>query len=90
MGVNIVGVGFGDVDTIADWVEDEGFQYEMWSDTEKTLAMAYGAADSKSAWLPDRITVLLDADGNLLLEYLNVSTGTHPNEVFEDCLQLFQ
>ena len=83
-------MGFGSTDSIANWVADEGYQYEMWSDTNKTLAIAYGAADDSSAWFPDRITVLLDADGQLLLEYLNVSTGTHPGEVYEDCVQLFQ
>ena len=52
--------------------------------------MTYGAAEDAGAWLPERVSVILDADGNLLLEYMdNVSTGTHPTNVLADCEILF-
>jgi len=67
----------------------EGFQYEMWSDTDKTLAMTYESVTAMNDDTPSRITVLLDENGDLLLEYRDVSTGTHPSEVYEDCAKLF-
>ena len=73
------------------WVEDQEYQYEIWTDDdERTLSVTYGAADDASAWFPERVSVILDADGNLLLEYMDdVSTGTHPTDVLADCKILF-
>jgi peroxiredoxin len=82
-------VSFDEVSSLQSWAEDEGFQYELWQDTDKTLAVHFGAADSTSSWFPDRITVLLDADGNQLLSYDVSSFGTHPAQVLEDCEAIF-
>ena len=72
------------------WAEDEGYEYEIWSDEDKTLALYYGAAESESDWFPSRVTKLLDADGTLILEYVsNVSVGTHPAKVLADCQAIF-
>ena len=74
----------------AQWVAAEGYQYEIWNDLNKTLAMFYGAIDDPNAFFPNRITKLLDADGNLLLEYNDVaSVGAHPQEVLDDCTAIF-
>ena len=84
-------MGFQEPSDTLSWVEDQGYQYEIWTDdAERTLAVTYGAAEDAGAWLPERVSVILDADGNLLLEYMdNVSTGTHPTNVLADCEILF-
>lgn len=87
--MQIVGVSFDDPDRNANWAADEGFQFELWTDDDRTLAVAYGAASSSSARFANRITVVLDADGNQLLEYEVSSVGTHPAAVLEDCELLF-
>ena len=89
MGVEIVGVGFQDPATNAGWVADQGYQYEIWTDEDRTLSVTYGAADSALAFFPDRVTVLLDTDGTLLLEYTSVNVDVHPQQVLEDCQLLF-
>ena len=73
------------------WAEAEGFQYEVWTDDDKTLALTYGAAATPSQNHAYRMTFLLDADGNLLLTYGNVNSdlGEHPAHVLSDCQQLF-
>ena len=73
------------------WVEDQGYQYEIWTDDEqRTLSVTYGAANNSNAVFPDRVSVILDSNGDLILEYVdNVSTGTHPTEVLDDCKILF-
>ena len=87
--MQIVGVTFGDPWYNADWVESEGFQYEIWTDTNRELAIYYGAAANADAAFPARITRLLDSNGALLLEYDSVSTSTSPYEILEDCQLLF-
>ena len=51
------GVGFGPTPVNAQWVEAESYNYEVWNDLNKTLALYYGAASSPSAFAPSRITV---------------------------------
>ena len=87
------------------WIYDSGYgalngllyqldfidKYMVWlGDSDKTLAIAYGAAKNENAVLADRITVVLDADGRHVLEYVeDIEVGTHPAEVLEDCEILF-
>ena len=90
LGVQIVGVGFNPPEAMQAWAEDEGFTYELWTDTDRTLALTYGAAKRPDQSSPSRITMLLDAEGRLLLEYVGaIDTGTHPNDVLTDCEALF-
>ena len=85
-----MGVGFDDNAAMAQWAADEGFQYEVWTDDSRDLALYYGAADSESAAFPARVTMLLDGSGTLLLEYTeDIVFGTHPEEVYQDCLSIF-
>lgn len=76
---------------MAEWAAEEGFQYEVWTDDDKTLALYYGAASSDSTTYLDRVTMVLDGDGDLILEYTeDIVFGTHPTEVYEDCLSIFE
>lgn len=85
-----MGVSFDSPEKNKDWADDEGFEFELWSDEERALAVYYGAASSTSATWADRITVLMDEDGDVVLEYReNVNVGTHPAQVLEDCQTLF-
>ncbi len=88
--MQIVGVSFDDPDKNLGWAEDEGFAFELWTDDDdRTLATTYGAADNASAAWANRVTVLLDAEGELVLEYAVSGVATHPGEVLSDCEQLF-
>ena len=89
MEIEIIGVGFDSPDNNALWVEDQGYQYEVWSDTNRTLALYYGAATSTEQSYPSRITRLLDTDGSVILEYNDASFLSNPDNVLEDCLLLF-
>jgi peroxiredoxin len=71
------------------WSDDEGFPFELWTDDDATLGLTYGALTSARDGGVDRITVLLDTDGSVLLEYLeDINVGTHPGMVLEDCQAL--
>ena len=84
-----MGVGFQDPATNEAWVVSEGYQYEVWTDEERTLSVTYGAAEDVNAFFPARVTVLLDEAGELLLAYPNVVIDVHPQQVLEDCQLLF-
>ncbi len=71
------------------WAEAEGFAFDLWTDEGRELALTYGAAATASQPFAGRVTVLLDENGELLLEYPVVSVGTHPQEVLDDCELLF-
>ena len=62
------------------WAEIEGFSFELWSDSDKTLALYYGAASSPTTRNASRVTKVLDAEGNLVLEYQVSAIGTHPKK----------
>ena len=82
--MNIVGVSYDTNEKNKGWAEEEGFQFELWTDDNRELATAYDAGPTQSA--ARRVTKLIDADGNLALEYLEVdfTLGTHPQLVLDD------
>ncbi len=88
--MSIVGASFNSPEDNAEWVEDQSYLYEVWSDSSRALAMHYGAAKGKKAFFPSRITLVLDDQGGLLLEYRSkTGSPSHPQQVLEDCQLLF-
>ena len=78
-------MSFGSTADLQNWAEDQSFDYELWTDDDRTLAIHYGAATA-SSFLPSRISVLLDGNGNQLLTYdVNLfGVGAHPRDVLDD------
>lgn len=87
--MKIVGVGYDAPATTAAWVDSEGFEFEVWTDDDRTLAVAYGAAATPEQFVPLRKTVVVGVDGQQLLEYAVTDFGTHPAQVLDDCRLLF-
>lgn len=85
-----MGVGLDSpADNLA-WSDTEGFLYDLWTDDDAVLGVTYGALSNDRDTSVDRVTMLLDADGALLLEYTEaINVGTHPAQVLEDCEALF-
>jgi peroxiredoxin len=82
-------VGFASVEENNQWYVDKEFQFELWSDTNKELALFYGAVESSSQGYPNRVTKILDDEGNLLVTYDDANFATNPFNVLEDCQYLF-
>lgn len=74
----------------AKWVADQGYAFEVWDDLSKALSIHYGAAAGPAAAFPKRITRVLDAQGRVVLAYDDVSVGTHPGDVLDDCRRVFK
>ena len=71
------------------WVENQAFQYEVWTDVDRTLALTWAVAEDPEARRPSRNTVVVDAQGRVVLLYRSVSVRTHPAEVLSDVRALF-
>ena len=88
--MQIVGVSFDDPEDNQSWAEDEGFGFELWTDDDRALALYYGAATSEDQRWADRLTFLLDAEGDVALIYdVGGDIGVHPAQVLEDAEKLF-
>jgi peroxiredoxin Q/BCP len=82
--VEILGVSF---DAPADnkaFVEAERFPFRLLSDTDRTLAVAVGAADSAAQPVARRISYLVDGDGKVRAVYGTVTPATHAKDVLAD------
>jgi thioredoxin-dependent peroxiredoxin len=56
------------------------FPYDLLSDTDKSMSIAYGAAEADSP-RPARISVLVGPDGKVAAVYPKVTPADHPDEV---------
>ena len=60
------------------------FPFDLLSDQDRRVSMAYGAADEAEAQYPNRISYLLDPEGIVRRVYAQVDPGQHPEEVLRD------
>jgi len=90
LGVEIVGVSFDAPAQNKVFALNNNFQYELWSDIERSLALNYGAAEFMEQAFANRHTVVLDEYGRWMLTYENVmNTIQHPNDVLSDLQLIF-
>jgi peroxiredoxin Q/BCP len=76
--VKIFGVSF---DTEAEnraFAEKFDFNYPLLCDTDRSMGLAYGACDAADAGCAKRISIVIDADGNVEQVIDPVDAGTHP------------
>lgn len=64
-----------------------GFPYDLCSDTDKSVTVAYGVSDA-DAPRPKRMSVLIDPDGKVAAAYETVTPADHPDEVLADLNRL--
>lgn len=88
--MRIIGASFDSPEENQTWAVEESYEYELWSDEARELALYYGAATTATQGAASRVTKLLDASGTLILEYAGVSVGAHPGEVLQDCQAIFE
>ncbi|MFT5430002.1 MAG: peroxiredoxin Q/BCP [Myxococcota bacterium] len=85
LGVDIIGTSFDKPAENKSFSFVNNFQYPLFSDADRELALHFGAASSANQFWADRITVVLDPDGRWILRYEDVfNTKEHPNEVLAD------
>lgn len=86
--MKIVGVSFDKPAKNAQFKAAEKFEYDLWSDVGRELALWYEAAESADQYFADRTTVVLDPQGVWRLQYTPASiswdVASHPKKVLAD------
>jgi len=82
--VQILGVSFDSVEKNAAFARKFGFGFPLLCDTDRTLGLAYGAADDAKAGSAKRISYLIGPDGKIRKAYPKVNAAAHPEEVLKD------
>ena len=83
-GLTVLGASFDDVEGNKAFAEKFDFPYSLLCDTDKQLAIAYGAAADASAGYPNRISYVIDENGAILLAYPKVKPKKHLDEILAD------
>ena len=88
-GVTVIGVSFDDPAANTKFIEKNHFPFRLLSDTDRTLAVAVGAADSPRRLWARRISYLVGADGKVLKAYDDVVPSEHAQQVLSDLAGLY-
>jgi len=82
--VTILGASFDTPADNAAFAQKFSFPFPLLSDPDRSLALAYGAADDASARSAKRVSCLIDEEGRVLRYYPQVAARDHPAEVLRD------
>jgi len=80
----LLGITFSPADDLKSWAEEVGLDSHLLCDVGRTVAIAYGAADSVDQERPKRISVLVGPDGRVVKTYATPDAAAHPAEVLAD------
>ena len=64
--------------------EKYDFPFDLLSDEDKKVSLAYGAVDDTDAKSAKRISYLIGPDGKIKKVYGTVKAAAHPEQVLED------
>jgi len=85
-GIEVVGVSFDDVERNAAFAQKYHFQFPLLCDTDRKIALAYGACSDAKAQHADRISFLIDEEGKIACAYDAVDPRDHPAKVLADIM----
>jgi len=80
----ILGASFDGPEDNAAFAKKFGFPFPLLCDTDRSLAIKYGAADDASARSARRVSCLIDEEGRVLKYYPQVAAREHVGEVLQD------
>lgn len=66
------------------WAEETSHTFELLYDADRSVGMAYGAAESADQEKPSRVSVLIGPDGSVLKTYEVSDAVGHPDAVLAD------
>jgi peroxiredoxin len=80
----VLGITFSSTDDLKTWRNDVGLTADLLCDNNRSVAMAYGAAESADQERATRISVLVGADGKVAKTYEVSEAEAHPGAVLAD------
>ncbi len=79
-----MGVTFSSTEDLKKWTNDNGYTTELLCDADRSVAMAYGAADSADQEKASRVSVLVGPDGKVVKTYTVEDAEGHSAAVLAD------
>lgn len=79
-----MGITFSSPEDLKKWGTDEGYSGVLLSDSDRSVAMAFGAAESADQEKATRISILVGPDGKVVKTYDAPVADEHPGEALCD------
>jgi peroxiredoxin Q/BCP len=83
-GLQVLGISFDSVEENRAFAEKFDFPFPLLCDVDRSVGMAYGAADAPDAGYAARISYVIDEEGRILHAYPEVDPKTHLDQVLSD------
>ena len=80
----VLGINFSSSEDLKAWSVETGLTSDLLYDADRSVAMAYGAAESADQERPSRVSMLIGPDGKVLKTYTVSDAEGHPDEVLMD------
>ncbi len=80
----MLGITYSATADLKRWREEVGLTTELLCDTDRSVAIAYGAAEDAEQERPKRISVLVGPDGKVVKSYGTPDAEAHPGEALAD------
>ncbi|MBT3767205.1 MAG: redoxin domain-containing protein [Rhodospirillaceae bacterium] len=80
----VVGITFSTPEDLKTWADEMDVTAELLCDADRSIAMAYGAAETADQEKATRASVLIGPDGKVVKTYTKPDPEQHPDEVLED------
>lgn len=80
----MLGITFSAADELQTWRGEVGLATELLCDADRSVAMAYGAAQSADQEKATRMSVLVGPDGKVVRTYATPDAEGHPAEALAD------
>ena len=83
-GLEVFGISFDTVEENRAFAEKFAFPFRLLCDVDRTVGIAYGAADSPQAGYARRLSYVIDEQGGILLAYPKVNPSEHLDRIIGD------
>ncbi len=83
-GLSVLGISFDSINDNRTFAEKFDFPFRLLCDVDRSVGMAYGAADAPEAGYAKRFSYVIGEDGRILHAYPKVDPNTHLDQVLGD------
>lgn len=80
----MLGITFSAPQDLKNWAGEAGLTTDLLCDADRSVALAYGAAESADQERATRVSVLVGPDGRVVKTYAKPDPERHPAEVLAD------
>ena len=80
----MLGITFSPTVDLKKWANDVGLEQQLLCDADRSVALAYGAAESSDQERATRISVLIGPDGKVIKTYEGFNAEAHADDVLAD------